>query len=58
MGGEDTVSMVASSGEPLVPAFADLLKVYNAKALAASEVIKVSPHSSYQGWKAHILRPS
>lgn len=35
--------MVAASGEPLVPAFADLLRVYNAKALAASEVMQVNP---------------
>ncbi|RSL60727.1 hypothetical protein CEP54_006581 [Fusarium duplospermum] len=41
-GGEDTVANVAVSGEPLVPAFANLLKVYNAKSLAASEVIKLN----------------
>jgi amidase len=40
-GGADTLAKVAISGEPLVPAFADLLKVYNARALAATEVLKV-----------------
>lgn len=41
MGGEDTLIKVSASGEPLVPAFADLMRVYNAKSLSASELIKV-----------------
>ncbi|KAM5511697.1 acetamidase [Fusarium oxysporum f. sp. phaseoli] len=41
-GGADTLAKVAISGEPLVPAFADLLKVYNARALAATEVLKLN----------------
>ncbi|KAF5589396.1 hypothetical protein FPCIR_6842 [Fusarium pseudocircinatum] len=41
-GGADTLVKVAVSGEPLMPAFADLLKVYNARSLAASEVLKLN----------------
>ncbi|OBS26101.1 hypothetical protein FPOA_00044 [Fusarium poae] len=41
-GGADTLAKVAISGEPLVPAFADLLKVFNARALAATEVLKLN----------------
>ncbi|KAH7247550.1 amidase signature domain-containing protein [Fusarium redolens] len=41
-GGADTLTKVAVSGEPLMPAFADLLKIYNARSLAASEVLKLN----------------
>ncbi|KAH7006611.1 amidase signature domain-containing protein [Fusarium venenatum] len=41
-GAADTLAKVAISGEPLVPAFADLLKVFHARALAATEVLKLN----------------
>ncbi|KAM0547300.1 hypothetical protein ACHAPJ_010435 [Fusarium lateritium] len=41
-GGADTLAKVAITREPLVPAFADLMRVYNAKALAATEVLKLN----------------
>ncbi|KAM0230877.1 hypothetical protein ACHAPO_008933 [Fusarium lateritium] len=41
-GGADTLAKVAISGEPLVPAFANLLKVFNARSLAATEVLKLN----------------
>lgn len=39
---QGTIEKVQATGEPLIPAFADLLKVYNARHLSASEVCQVS----------------
>ncbi|EEY16572.1 conserved hypothetical protein [Verticillium alfalfae VaMs.102] len=41
MGGEDTLKSANAGEEPIIPAFADLLRVYNARSLSASEVMKV-----------------
>ncbi|KAM6532660.1 hypothetical protein FALCPG4_005712 [Fusarium falciforme] len=42
MGGQDTIVKVTDAGEPLVPAFADLLKVYSAMSLTASESMQLN----------------
>lgn len=38
--------MVKASGEPLLPAFADLMEVYNAREQSAAETLKVR-HNSF-----------
>ncbi|KAL9944679.1 hypothetical protein ACHAPS_008311 [Verticillium nonalfalfae] len=42
MGGEDTLKSANAGEEPIIPAFADLLRVYNARSLSASEVMKLN----------------
>ncbi|KAF5618060.1 uncharacterized protein FTJAE_12366 [Fusarium tjaetaba] len=42
-GGADTaVAALEESGEPMIPAFADLLKVFNVRKLPASEILQLS----------------
>ncbi|CAH0027284.1 unnamed protein product [Clonostachys rhizophaga] len=41
-GGADAALVAAATGEPLVPAFLDLLKVYSASARSAPEVLKLN----------------
>lgn len=40
------LTKAAETGEPMMPAFLDLLKVYNARARSASDVLKVCQEKS------------
>lgn len=41
-GADGTIAALEESGEPIIPAFADLLKVFNVRELPASEILQVS----------------
>ncbi|KAF4341946.1 hypothetical protein FBEOM_4112 [Fusarium beomiforme] len=41
-GADATIGALEASGEPLIPAFADLLKVFNVRKLSAAEILPLS----------------
>ncbi|KAL9564642.1 hypothetical protein ACKAV7_011094 [Fusarium commune] len=41
-GADGTIAALEESGEPIIPAFADLLKVFNVRKLPASEILQLS----------------
>ncbi|KAF5594934.1 aconitate hydratase 1 [Fusarium pseudocircinatum] len=52
-GADATIAALEESGEPLIPAFADLLKVFNVRKLPASEILQLG--SKLRDYKEQFL---